>query len=48
MAHFCISQLTTIGSDNGLSPGRRQTMIWTNAGILLNETLGTYISENLS
>ena len=25
---------TTIGSDNGLSPGRRQAIIWTNAGIL--------------
>ena len=23
-----------IGSDNGLSPGRRQAIIWTNAGIL--------------
>ena len=27
--------LSIIGSDNGLSPGRRQTIIWTNAGILL-------------
>ena len=26
---------TTIGSDSGLSPGRRQSIIWTNAGILL-------------
>ena len=25
----------TIGSDNGLSPVRRQTIIWNNAGILL-------------
>ena len=24
-----------IGSDNGLSPGRRQAIIWTNAAILL-------------
>ena len=24
-----------IGSDNGLSPGQRQAIIWTNAGILL-------------
>ena len=26
---------TNIGSDNGLSPGRRQAINWTNAGILL-------------
>ena len=26
---------TIIGSDNGLSPGRRQVIIWTNAGIML-------------
>ena len=36
-----------IGSDNGLSPGRRQAIIWTNAGILLIETLGTNSSEIL-
>ena len=29
-----------IGSDNGLSPGRRQAIIWTNAGILLIGSLG--------
>ena len=28
-------QKTTIGSDNDLSPGRRQANIWTNARILL-------------
>ena len=33
-----ISKLTTIGSDNGLSPGRRQAIIWTSAGILSNRT----------
>ena len=33
--HICIGNLTIIGSDNGLSPGRRQAIIWTNAGILL-------------
>ena len=31
--HICVSKLTTIGSDNGLSPGRRQAIMWTNAGI---------------
>ena len=33
--HICVSDLTSIGSDNGLSPGRRQAIIRTNAGILL-------------
>ena len=33
--HICVSELTIIGSDNGLSPERRQAIIWTNAGILL-------------
>ena len=30
--HLCVSKLTMIGSDNGLLPGRRQAIIWTNAG----------------
>ena len=47
-AYICVSKLTTIGSDNGLSPGRRQAIIWSNAGILLNWTLGTNFSEILS
>ena len=25
--HICVSKLTIIGSDNGLSPGRRQAII---------------------
>ena len=33
-------QQTNIGSDNILSPGRRQAFIWTNAGILLIGPLG--------
>ena len=33
--HICFSKLTIIGSDNGLSPDRRQAIIPTNAGILL-------------
>ena len=32
---ICVSNLTIIGSDNGLSPGRRHAIIWTNAGIFL-------------
>ena len=47
MTHICVSKLTTIGSDNGLSPGRRQANICTNAGILLIGPLGTNFSENL-
>ena len=31
--HIC--KLTITGSDNGLSPGQHQAIIWTNAGILL-------------
>ena len=46
-AYIC-SKLTIIGSDNGLSPGWRQAIIWTNAGILLIRTLGTNFSEILS
>ena len=45
--HICISKQTIIGSDNGLSPGRRQAIIWTNFGILLNGTLGTTFCEIL-
>ena len=36
-----------VGSDNGLSPGRCQAIIWTNAGILLIGPLGTNFSEIL-
>ena len=45
--HIWVCKLTIISSDNGLSPGRRQAIIWTNDGILLNEPLGTNFSENL-
>ena len=45
VTHICVGNLTIIGSDNGLSPGRRQAIIWTNAGILLIGTLGTNFSE---
>ena len=42
MTNICVSKLATIGSDHGLSPGRRQAIIWTNAGILLIGPLGTH------
>ena len=45
--HICVSKLTIIGSDNGLSTGRRQAIIWTNAGILSIEPLGTKFNEIL-
>ena len=32
--HMCVGKLTTIASDNGLLPGRRQAIIWTNSGIM--------------
>ena len=47
VTHICVSDLTSIGSDNGLSPGRRQAIIWTNAGILLIRPLETNFSEFL-
>ena len=40
-------KLTIIGSDNGLSPARRQAIIWTNDGILLIGPLRTNVSEIL-
>ena len=47
VTHICASKQTNTGSDNGLSPGRRQAIIWTNAGILSSRTLGTNFSEIL-
>ena len=47
MTHICVGKLTIIAPDNGLSPGRHQAIIWTNAGILLIEPLGTNFSEIL-
>ena len=47
VTHICVGKLNIIGSDNGLSPGRRQAIIWTNAGILLIRPLGTNFNEIL-
>ena len=47
VTHICVSNLAIIGSDNGLSPGRRQAIIWTNAGILSIGPFGTNFSEIL-
>ena len=48
VTHTCASKLTIIGSDNGLSPGQHQAIIWANAGVLLIGTLRTNFSEILS
>ena len=45
VTHICVGKLTIIGSDNGLSPERRQAIIWTNAEILLIGPLGTNFSD---
>ena len=45
VTHICVGNITIIGSDNGLSPGRRHIIIWTNAGILLIGPLGTNFKE---
>ena len=47
MTRICVSKLTNIGSNNGLSPGRCQAIIWTHAGISLIGLLGTNFSEFL-
>ena len=48
MRHTCVGKVSIIGSDNGLSPGQREAIIRTNAGISLIGTLGTNFSEILS
>ena len=47
VTHICVGNLTIIGSDNGLSPGRRQAITWTNVGILLIGPLRTNFSGML-
>ena len=45
VTHVCVSKLTIIGSDNGLSPSWRQAIILTNTGLWLIGPLGTKFSE---
>ena len=47
VTYICVSKLTFIGSNNGLSPDRRQAIILTNAGLLLIGPLGTKFNEIL-
>ena len=34
VTHMCVSKLSLIASDNGLSPSQCQAIIWTSAGII--------------
>ena len=43
--YICVSKYTIIVADNGLSSGRYQAIIWTNAGILWIRLKRTYFSE---
>ena len=49
MTHLCVSKLTIIGLDNGLSRDRCQTIIWTSVGIynVVNWTLGNKLQWKL-
>ena len=47
VTRICVIKLTIIGSDNGLSPGQRQAIIWINDGMLLIWPLRTQFSEIL-
>ena len=42
VTHICVSKIAIIGSENGLSPDRRQAIIWTNAEMLL---IGTFVHK---
>ena len=48
VTHIGVITLIIIGSDNGLSPSRRQAIIWTDDRILLIRTFRTYFSEIVS
>ena len=36
VTHICVGNLTIIGSDNGLPPGRRQAITWTKCWNIVN------------
>ena len=46
VTHKYVGKLTIIGSNNRLSPGRRQSIIWTNAGIWLIGSLRKNFSKS--
>ena len=45
VTQMCVSKLTIIDPDDGLAPTRRQAIIWTDAGILFIDPLGTHFSK---
>ena len=45
--YIWVSKFSIIGSDNGLSPGRLQAIIWTSDGGLLIRQLGRHLTEIL-
>ena len=45
VTHICVGEQTNFGSDNGLSPDRRQDIIGTNARIMSTGPVGTNFSE---
>ena len=47
VTHICVSKLTIIGSDNVMSPGQCQAIIWNNVRILLIGPSRTNSSEIL-
>ena len=47
VTHICVSKWNSIGSDNGLLPGWRQAIIWTNVGIWLIGPMGANFNETL-
>ena len=47
VTHMNVKKLIIIDSDNGLVSGRRQAVIWTNAGILLIGPLAANFTEIL-
>ena len=48
VTHTCVSKLTIIDSDNGMSPGRRQAIIWTKCWNTVNWTLSNKLQWNLN
>ena len=48
LTHICVTKLTMISSDNGLSPCQHQTILWTNAWILLTAPLWTTLREKIN
>ena len=48
VTHICVGKLSIIGSDNGLSPGRRQAIIWKKCSNIVNWTLRNKVQWNLN